>query len=120
MSLKVGTLLNLIGKTVSHYCILAKLGEGGMGTVYRAQDLTLGRETALKFLSPEMAADPQARKRLLKEAQAASRLNHPSIATIYEVNEADDLPFIAMELVTGASLKQVLQRGVLDLSLIHI
>jgi non-specific serine/threonine protein kinase len=114
LSLKVGTLLNLIGKTVSHYCILAKLGEGGMGTVYRAQDLTLGRETALKFLSPEMAADPQARKRLLKEAQAASRLNHPSIATIYEVNEADDLPFIAMELVTGASLKQVLQRGVLD------
>ena len=114
MSLKVGTLLNLIGKTVSHYCILAKLGEGGMGTVYRAQDLTLGRETALKFLSPEMAADPQARKRLLKEAQAASRLNHPSIATIYEVNEAEDLPFIAMELVTGASLKQVLQRGVLD------
>jgi serine/threonine protein kinase/Flp pilus assembly protein TadD len=114
LTLKVGTLLNLIGKTVSHYSILAKLGEGGMGTVYRAQDLTLGRETALKFISADMAADPQARKRLLKEAQAASRLNHPNIATIYEVNEAEDLPFIAMELVSGASLKQTLQRGALD------
>jgi serine/threonine protein kinase/Flp pilus assembly protein TadD len=85
-----------------------------MGAVYRAQDLTLGREIALKFLPAEMAADPQARKRLLKEAQAASRLNHPSIATIYEVNESEDQPFIAMELVTGATLKQILQRGALD------
>lgn len=85
-----------------------------MGAVYRAQDLTLGREIALKFLPAEMAADPQARKRLLKEAQAASRLNHPSIATIYEVNESEDQPFIAMELVTGSTLKQILQKGVLD------
>ena len=85
-----------------------------MGAVYRAQDLTLGREIALKFLPAEMASDPQARKRLLKEAQAASRLNHPSIATIYEVNESEDQPFIAMELVTGLTLKQILQRGALD------
>jgi serine/threonine protein kinase/cytochrome c-type biogenesis protein CcmH/NrfG len=85
-----------------------------MGAVYRAQDLTLGREIALKFLPAEMAADPQARKRLLKEAQAASRLNHPSIATIYEVNESEDQPFIAMELVTGSTLKLILQRGALD------
>jgi serine/threonine protein kinase/Flp pilus assembly protein TadD len=85
-----------------------------MGAVYRAQDLTLGREIALKFLPAEMAADPQARKRLLKEAQAASRLNHPSIATIYEVNESEDQSFIAMELVTGSTLKQILQRGALD------
>ena len=85
-----------------------------MGTVYRAQDLTLGREIALKLLPADMASDPQARKRLLKEARAASRLNHPGIATIYEVNESEDSPFIAMELVTGSTLKQILQRGQLD------
>jgi len=105
---------DLVGQTISHYCIVAKLGEGGMGTVYRAQDLTLGRQIALKFLSPSMATDLQARKRLLKEAQAASRLNHPSIATIYEVNEFENPPFIAMELVSGASLKQILLRKSLD------
>jgi non-specific serine/threonine protein kinase len=104
----------LIGQTISHYSILAKLGEGGMGAVYSAQDLTLGREIALKFLPASMAADPQARKGLLKEAQAASRLNHPNIATIYEVSESETVPFIAMELVTGSTLKQILQRGVLD------
>ena len=104
----------MVGQTISHYRILAKLGEGGMGAVYRAQDLRLGRETALKLLPAGMAADPQARKRLLKEAQAASRLNHPSIATIYEVNESEELPFIAMELVNGESLKQILQRGALS------
>ncbi len=84
------------------------LGEGGMGAVYRAEDLTLGRDVALKFLPAETAADPQARKRLLKEAQAASRLNHPNIATIYEVNATEAVPFISMELVTGQTLKQTL------------
>jgi serine/threonine protein kinase/Flp pilus assembly protein TadD len=103
----------MIGKTISHYRILAKLGEGGMGAVYRAQDLRLGREAALKFLPTGMAVDPRARKHLLKEAQAASRLNHPNIAIIYEVNDSDALPFIAMEFVTGESLKQALQRGTL-------
>jgi serine/threonine protein kinase len=72
----------VIKQTISHYRIDAKLGEGGMGAVYRAEDLNLGREVALKFLPVEMAADPQAGKRLLKEAQAASRLNHPYSATI--------------------------------------
>lgn len=104
----------MIGHTISHYRILANLGEGGMGAVYRAQDLMLGREIALKFLPANMAADPAARRRLLKEAQAASRLNHPNIATIYEVNESEDLPYIAMELVTGATLKQILERGELN------
>ncbi len=84
------------------------LGEGGMGAVYRAEDLTLGRDVALKFLPAETAADPQARKRLLKEAQAASRLNHPNIATIYEVNATEAVPFISMELVSGQTLKQTL------------
>ena len=82
-----------------------------MGTVYRAQDLRLGREAALKFLPSGAAVDSQARRHLLKEAQAASRLNHPNIATIYEVNESNDQPFIAMELVNGESLRQKLQRG---------
>ena len=103
----------MIGQTISHYRILAKLGEGGMGDVYRAQDLSLGREVALKFLPPNTEADAQARKRLLKEARTASQLNHPSIATIYEVNETESSPFIAMELVTGATLKQILQHGAL-------
>jgi serine/threonine protein kinase len=96
----------VIGQTISHYRILAKLGEGGMGVVYRARDLTLGREIALKFLPADAAAAPRARKRLLKEAQAASHLNHPSIATIYEMNESEGSPFIAMELVTGATLNK--------------
>lgn len=103
----------MIGQTISHYRLIAKLGEGGMGAVYRGRDLSLGREVALKVLPPEMAADPHARRRLIKEARAASILNHPNIATIYEVNESEQMPFIAMELVNGESLKQVLERGAL-------
>jgi serine/threonine protein kinase len=101
----------IIGQTISHYRIHAKLGEGGMGAVYRAQDLSLGREVALKFLPADMVAGRQARKRLLKEARAASRLNHPNIATIYEVNEWENVPFISMELVIGQTLKQILPLG---------
>jgi serine/threonine protein kinase/cytochrome c-type biogenesis protein CcmH/NrfG len=101
----------VIGQTIAHYRIHAKLGEGGMGAVYRAQDLSLGREVALKFLPADMVADPQARKRLLREAQAASRLNHPNIGTIYEVNEWENAPFISMEFVAGQTLKQILPRG---------
>jgi non-specific serine/threonine protein kinase len=101
----------MVGQTISHYRITAKLGEGGMGAVYRAEDVKLQREVALKFLPGDLAADPDARKRLVKEARAASRLNHPNIATIYEVSDEGDLPFIAMELVKGESLKQVVERG---------
>ncbi|HSC78017.1 MAG TPA: serine/threonine-protein kinase, partial [Candidatus Acidoferrales bacterium] len=101
----------MIGQTISHYKITAKLGEGGMGAVYRAEDIKLRREVALKFLPGHLAADADARKRLVKEARAASRLNHPNIGTIYEVNDEGDTPFIAMELVKGESLKQMLQRG---------
>ena len=103
----------MIGQTISHYRIHAKLGEGGMGAVYRAEDLSLGRDVALKLLPADTAADPQARKRLVREAQAASRLNHPNIATIYEVNATDTLPFISMELVPGETLKQILLRAAL-------
>jgi non-specific serine/threonine protein kinase len=103
----------MIGETISHYRVTGKLGEGGMGAVYAADDLQLQRPVALKFLSAQMAADPEARRRLVKEARAASRLNHPNIATIYEVEETEETPFIAMEQVSGESLKQVLLRGAL-------
>jgi serine/threonine protein kinase/Flp pilus assembly protein TadD len=100
-----------VGQTVAHYRITEKLGQGGMGVVYRATDLKLGRDIALKFLSAETDTDPHARARLVKEAQAASRLNHPGIATVYEVGETESVPFIAMEFVPGQSLREVLQRG---------
>jgi serine/threonine protein kinase/Flp pilus assembly protein TadD len=104
----------MIGQTISHYHVVAKLGEGGMGAVYRAEDRILNREVALKFLPPSLAALPDARTRLLKEAQAASRLNHPNIATIYELNLAGDQPFISMELVSGRTLKDLLQHSALQ------
>lgn len=104
----------MIGQTIAHYRIDAKLGEGGMGAVYRAEDLTLGREVALKFLSRGASFDPEARRRLVKEAQAASRLNHPNIATIFELNVTDAVPFIVMELVPGRTLKEKLLLGSLS------
>jgi len=101
----------MIGKTVSHYRIIEKLGEGGMGVVYRAGDSKLGRDVALKFLPPEWTRDEDARTRFLHEAQAAAALSHPNICTIYEIDEADGHAFIAMELVEGESLKDRIARG---------
>jgi non-specific serine/threonine protein kinase len=101
----------LIGQTVSHYKITGLLGEGGMGAVYRAEDTKLQRSVALKLLPADLVADPRARKSLLQEARVASRLNHPNIATIYEVGDEDEAPFTAMELVEGESLKDVVARG---------
>jgi len=102
----------MTGNTVGHYRIVARIGAGGMGEVFLAEDTRLGRKAAIKFLPAELAGNQERRQRFLTEAKAASALNHPHVCTVYDVGEtAEGIPFIAMEFVDGDSLDKLLSRN---------
>jgi len=106
----------VVGKTISHYRILEKIGQGGMGEVYLAQDTSLDRKVALKFLPEELEQDPTTRKRFLREAKSAAALDHPYVCQIHEVGEVEGKSFISMEYVQGTTLKEKLTEGPLPVN----
>ena len=106
----------MIGRTIAHYQILEKLGEGGMGVVYKARDTHLDRFVAIKVLPPERVADPERKRRFVQEAKAASALNHPNIITIHDIAHEDGMDFMVMEFVPGKTLEQLIGRKGLKLN----
>ena len=99
----------MIGRTLSHYKVLEEISRGGMGIVYKALDLKLNREVALKVLPPELVSDPERKRRFVQEAQAAAALKHPNIAVVCEIDEVDRVDFISMELIEGEKLSHIVR-----------